>query len=167
MLRIATSMGALDFGQLCHVYRQSSEEKGAQDYPDLDVGLQVLRAEQDFYEYLQCFLKEPDAFYAVWIDDDRYVSALRIEPYKDGVLLEGLETAPDARRNGYAAALIYATCSYLAEHGSVTVYSHVHKKNAASIAVHRNAGFEICADHAVFVDGSVFQNAYTLQLKIK
>lgn len=167
MLKIATSIGALDLGQLCHVYQQSSEEKGAQEYPDFDRGLQILKAEQDFYEYLQCFFKEPNAFYAVWLADCHYVSALRIEPYKDGVLLEGLETAPNARRRGYAQALIQETFSYLADRGNITVYSHVQKGNAASMAVHRAVGFEICADHAVFVDGSVFQDAYTLRFTIK
>ena len=42
------------------------------------------------------------------------------------------------------------------------VYSHVSKKNAASMAVHSRCGFEKILDYAAYIDGSVNHSAVTL-----
>ena len=43
------------------------------------------------------------------------------------------------------------------------VYSHVGKRNTASMALHMGCGFEKIQDCAVYIDGSVSQNAVTLK----
>lgn len=167
MLKVIRSFGELDFGQLMKVYEQSNRESGAINYPQLSAGEQQLWAEQDLYSFLQCFFREREAFYAIWEPAACYVAALRMEPYRDGLLLEALETTPEYRRKGYATALVRAVLLYLEAQGTVKVYSHVSRKNAASLAVHRACGFEKYLDHAVYVDGSVSRKACTYQFSIK
>ena len=163
MLKIISSMKELNFAQLMRVYEQSNRENGKIRFPYMTVQEQLLQAEQGFYSYLrESFFSEPGAFYAVWEIKGRYVSALRLEPYQDGLLLEALETAQEDRGKGYATALVGAVTARLNERGSVRVYSHVGKRNVASLAVHRACGFEKILNHAVYVDGSVSHTSYTL-----
>ena len=42
------------------------------------------------------------------------------------------------------------------------IYSHVGKRNAASLAVHEKCGFYQISDTAAYIDGSVDSKAYTL-----
>ena len=120
-------------------------------------------AEMNFYHYLNSvFFRQTDSFYAVWEISGRYLSALRIEPYLDGYLLCALETKPKERKKGYACELIQSVIGYLAEQGSGILYSHVSKENFASLAVHKACGFEISKNYAVYADGSVLLNNYTL-----
>ena len=93
------------------------------------------------------------------------MAALRIEPYCDGLLLTGLETAPEEREKGYATQLLSAVLEYLRVSSKSIVYSHVIKNNPASLAVHKKCGFVKHLDYAVYVDDSVSQNAYTLICK--
>lgn len=160
MLLLAVRIQDLSFGKLMSVYIEGNQEK-AEEFPDPAEGL--LQAEQDFYQYLkQVFFPVDSAFYAVWVENEVYCSALRMEPYKDGLLLEALETAPELRRRGYASKLIHAVLDQL---GDTKVYSHVSKTNEASLAVHARCGFRKVLDHAVYLDGSVRQNVYTLLWK--
>ena len=159
MLTYVKRMKDLNFGQLMSVYEESNRENGQEFWPDLPEGQQLLQAEQEFYQYLQaCFFKTEGAFYALWSENGKYVSGLRLEPYQDGLLLEALETAPEARRNGYAKMLIRAVQD-LPEIRKI--YSHVHKKNTASIKTHESCGFRRILDYAVYIDGSVRGNSYT------
>lgn len=152
MLYLAKSLQQLRFGDLMEVYAQTNLEKAEKS------GL--LQAEQDFYQYLQdCFFRIPDAVYAIWVEDNRYVSALRLEPYKDGLLLSALETAPSYRRRGYAGKLMAAV---LTQFASQKIYSHVSKDNAASLTVHEQCGFRKKSDRAAYLDGSVDSKAFTL-----
>ena len=163
MLKFAKRLGELNFGALMEVYEEGNLENGALRYPNLPENEQLLRAREDFYAYLKDhFFPEPGAVCAVWEENGRYVSALRLEPYEDGLLLEALETAPGARGRGYAKQLVMAVLSTL---GSQTVYSHVSKKNAASLAVHKACGFQRISEHAAYIDGSVSANACTLRWK--
>lgn len=151
MLIIAKSMGGLSFGALVTVYGES---------------LQTLSQEQDFYYYLNdCFFRMAGARYLIWQEEGQYLSALRVEPYRDGFLLNGLETAPEHRGKGYAAALIRATQDYLRKQGTACLYSHVEKKNTPSLMVHRKCGFEVLSDRAVFLDGSADCRSVTLFYK--
>lgn len=160
MLKIFKSLRELDFRQLMAVYEEGNRENGQDLYPELPEGQQILQAEQDFYQYLrECFFTAEGAFYAVWEEDGRYIAALRLEPYQDGLLLEALETRPDMRRRGHAKALVHAV---LEEMRGVRIYSHVSKRNVASLATHDVCGFRIILDHAVYADGSVLQNSCTL-----
>ena len=160
MLILIRTMKELNFGQLMAVYEQSNRENGREFWPELPEGQQMLGAEQDFYQYLrESFFATEGAFYAIWAEKGNYVSALRLEPYQDGLLLEALETAPNHRRKGYAAALIRAVLE-LPEISKV--YAHVHKKNTASLCTHESCGFRRMLDHAVYIDGSVRTNSCTL-----
>lgn len=162
MLRIIHSLKELDFHRLMQVYIEGNRENGAEFYPELPENQQLLQAEQDFYAYLRVFFTAPGAFYAIWAPEGAYAAALRMEPYQDGLLLEALETAPEHRRKGYAAALVRQTLAMLSERGPVKVYSHVNKKNSASLAVHKACGFTRIAEHAVYADGSVLHSSCTL-----
>lgn len=159
MLILATSLRQLRFSELMEVYADSNEEK-ASDWPNLPHGYALTLAEQDFRQYLQeVFFPTLGSLCAIWEENGKYVSALRLEPYKDGLLLEGLETHPDERKQGYAAMLISAVQQHL---GSVKIYSHVSKCNTASLKTHEKCGFRQISDHAVYINGSVDYRCSTL-----
>lgn len=163
MLLIADALRKLSFQELMAVYEEGNRENGAELFPDESSDRQICLAEQNFYEYLhESFFKYPDAIYAVWEENGKYISALRLEPFRDGFLLEALETRPTMRKKGYAAQLIKAVQNRLAEQGGGRIYSHVNKKNAASLNAHKACGFSIILDYAVYIDGSVNRRAYTL-----
>ncbi len=146
MLKIVKKMADLDFGQLMTVYAESCGES--------------LAAEQDFYGYLQeDFFRQPGAYYALWVVDGRYVSALRMESFRDGWLLTGLETAPNVRRKGYAGALLGGV---LAMSNPGRIYSHVKKDNISSLFVHEKCGFQRISEQAVYLDGSADSHCCTL-----
>lgn len=141
MLIIAKSMRDLHLDGLSQVY----------DY-DRDKTM-------EFEAYLrQVFFQTKGAVYCIWQKDGRYVSALRLEPFEDGWILAGLETAPQERRKGYATELIRHTVQWL---GNGKVYAHIYHRNKASIAVHQRCGFRQIAPHARFLDGSVSAAAGT------
>ena len=161
-------MNQLNFSELMNVYSESNMLNGEELHPNLSEQSQILEVEQSFYQYLNdVFFRQRDSFYAIWECDDHYISALRIEPYKDGLLLCGLETAPDARRQGHAVKLILAVLEYLQEICHCDIYSHISKKNQPSLLVHEKCGFQVIMDHAVYSDGSVLHNHYTLIYKHK
>ena len=158
MLRLARKCSELIFSNLMEVYEEGNRENGAQHWPGLFGNEQILRAEQEFYRYLEDFFRTKGAYYAVWEENGRYLSALRLEPYEDGLLLEALETRPDCRKKGHACALIQA----VVEQEKQKIYSHVDKSNAASLRVHEKCGFRKISDHAVYLDGSASAGAVTL-----
>lgn len=163
MLMVIKRMAELPFSALMEIYREGNAENGAQRYPQRLEAEQRRCAEADFYTYLlDTFFRVPDAAYCIWEDGGRAVSALRLEPYRDGWLLEALETAPELRGRGYARALICAVQQELRAQGKPCVYSHVSRRNAASMAVHARCGFRQVQDYAVYLDGSVNRGAVTL-----
>ena len=160
MLKIATSLKDLSFSRLMEVYIESNLENGEDQWPELSEDRRLLLAEQGFYDYLrESFFCTTGAAYAVWELDGKYVSALRLEPYKDGLLLEALETAPAERRKGYAEALIRAV-----QHrtGGTKIYSHVHKSNVPSLMIHEKCGFRRIMEYAVYIDGSFNHRCCTM-----
>lgn len=160
MLILAKSIGELSFSSLMEVYRESCRENGQEFWPRETPERQLALAEQDFYGYLsESFFRVQGAVYMIWQLDGRYVSALRLEPYRDGLLLEALETAPDCRRRGYARELVRAV---LEQHAGMKVYSHVGKKNIASLRTHEACGFRRIQEYAVYIDGSVNDRCCTL-----
>ena len=163
MLKLIHTISDLNFAELMNVYSESNMLNGAELYGNLTESEQLYMAEMDFYHYLNSvFFRQFDSFYAVWELSGRYISALRIEPYMDGYLLCALETSPQERRKGHACSLIHNVQEYLAEQGSGVLYSHVSKRNPASLRVHTRCGFEAVKDYAVYSDGSVLRNHYTL-----
>lgn len=164
MLCIARNPGQLSFGKLMEVYREANQEHGREIAPGEPEERQIALSEQDFYAYLHdSFFTRPDAVYCILEENKRYVSALRLEPYMDGLLLEALETAPNQRQKGYAVQLIQAAQQMLEQQGSVRIYSHVSKKNFPSLKTHFHCKFEIYRDYAAYIDGSVNDRAYTLR----
>lgn len=164
MLRVAKKLNQLSFGALMEVYLDANRDQGAVLAPGEPEARQIQVAEERLYSYLHDdFFTHPGAFYCVWEESGKYVSALRLEPYRDGLLLEALETAPDQRGKGYAVRLIQAVQQYLSEQGSIRIYSHVDKKNEASLRTHRRCGFEAFLDYAAFIDGSVNRRSCTLR----
>lgn len=158
MLLIARKMSELDFPRLMAVYEEGNRENAEDLHPNLPEGQGILQAEQDFYQYLlHDFFETNGAYYAVWQENGIYLSALRMEPYKDGCLLEALETHPQYRRQGFAEKLIRAVMPM-----GKKIYSHVEKRNKASLCVHKKCGFCIVSDQATYVDGSVNNKCYTL-----
>ena len=124
MLRITRSMGQLPFGQLMEVYAEGNLENGREFWPDLSEGQQLLQAEQEFYQYLrEVFFQTAGAAYYLWEHHGKPVSALRLEPYRDGLLLEALETHPLHRRKGYAKMLIKAALEVLEKNFDDGVFS--------------------------------------------
>jgi len=159
MLLLAENMNAFTFSKLMDVYVEGNLENGQDLWPELSQNEKLLRAEQAFYQYLnEDFFKTTGAVYAIWEENAVYLSALRLEPYQDGLLLEALETAPEFRKKGYAVALIEAVKSEFPG----KIYSHVGKRNIASLRTHEKCGFQRFLDHAVYIDGTVARNAYTL-----
>lgn len=151
MLLTAKKLGDLSFSQLMEVYIEGNRQRGCS----------LLEAEQEFYDYLsQVFFSIPGAVYYVWEEGGSYVSALRLEPYRDGLLLEVLETAPQCRCRGYARRLIREV---QALYPDAVLYSHVHKHNRASLAVHGSCGFQKTLDYARCIDGSVLRTSVTLK----
>lgn len=163
MLILVKKMKELPFGSLMNIYAEGNRKNGQLLWPDEPQARQLQLAEEGFYQYLRDgFFATPEAVYALWHVDGKYVSALRLEPYRDGLLLEALETAPEERRKGYASALIRAVQAWMGQQGSVKVYSHVSKRNTASLKTHESCGFRRILEYAAYVDGSVNQKACTM-----
>ena len=99
-----------------------------------------------------------------WKEKD-VVSALRTEPYQDGVLLFNLETSKDHRRQGYATKLVKAVIAEIRKYKSTPIYVHIEKQNISSLHLHENIGFEICAEYGKLIDGTVSHRYYTLVYK--
>ena len=165
MLKIVYRLRDLDFQKLMAVYAQSNGENAKEFYPDDSQDTQIEKVHISFEEYLrEDFFRVNGAFYAIWEESGSYISALRMEPYADGLLLEALETAPSHRRAGYASKLILAVLAALPV-GS-NIYSHVHKRNAASLATHQRCGFREYLDYAKYVDGTVSRYACTMKISL-
>ena len=161
MLEVFDSLKNLNFQMLMDVYAQSNRENAEIYFPQRSEPQGVAMVEQQFYTFLQeVFFKTRDSRYCVWLADGKYVSALRLEPYRDGLLLEALETAPEQRHKGYGRRLMQAA---LGQIQGKPVYSHVKKPIAASLALHMGCGFDKIQVCAVYIYGSVSQNAVSLK----
>lgn len=161
MLRIYKDINELDFRQLMDVYEETNDLTGKANYPGEPKNLQILFAEQDFYQYLKIFFEDGDALYALWTEERAYKAALRLERYRDGWLITALEVAPAARKQGCATKLLDEVKGYAAENNLLPLYSHVEKRNMASISTHKKCEFSVIAENAVFLDGSTHNNYYT------
>ncbi len=126
----------------------------------LDIYTLTPRQRQDTLDYLRRdFFRTPGAMVAIWEGEGQFLSALRLEPYKDGLLVCALETHPAHRNRGHAAALLQAVRQTLPG----PLYAHVAKTNAPSLAAHQKTGFQIIQDTARYLDGSVDGRCYTLR----
>lgn len=161
MLIVARTLEELDFEQLMDIYIEGNQENGAEFWPELSYEKRLERAKEGFHKYLETgFFVKSGAVYMVWERDGKYVSALRLEPFMDGLLMEALETIPGERQKGYASALIRGVQTWM---GQGKIYSHVSKHNTASLATHARCGFKIHLDHCIYSDGTVNEKAYTMR----
>ena len=162
MLKLAGNLREISFPELMNVYREGNRIAAARDYPEEPEDYALELAQEDFREYLRdCFFHLEEARYAIWEEEGNYVSALRLEPYKDGLLICALETAPDCRGKGYAASLLAAVLQRI----QGRFYSHVEKQNIPSLKVHQRCGFRRIRETAAYLDGSVDSKACTLFLE--
>lgn len=162
MLKVFQKMKNVPFSDLKAIYSQSLSESARQEYGHRHDGL--LQAENDFYDYLRSvFFQTEGAMLCLWYVDDKPVSALRLEPYHDGMLLTGLETDPQNRGLGYASMLVAAAMDFVC--ANTTVYAHIDCANRSSIRVHKKCGFEKITNFSVFLDGSVSNKAHTYARK--
>ena len=146
MLYLARSLSQLHFGSLMAVYADSNRENGREAWPEEPEMRQIQLAEEEFYRYLsQVFFKTPGAVYAVWKENGRYVSALRLEPYRDGLLLEALETAPEQRRKGFCRRADTGgnSASLREKRSSILMWT---SETCHSLKVHEKCGFRRVAD---------------------
>ncbi len=167
MLKIIKRLSELDIGSLTKVYFQSSEEAGKRDYPGLPANMQLLYAEQDFYNFLDLYFSQPDPIYAVWEIAGQHKAALRLEEYGDGLLITALETAPEARGKGYAKQLLCDLVRWVKCNKSKDLYAHISKDNFASIAVHEACGFHRIDEPAIYLDGALHPESATYYYPIK
>lgn len=155
MLLFFESADDLDLAQLSRIYKESLGNGSS------------FKSTQDFYNYFQYdFFSISNTACAVWEENGEYISALRLEPYHGGLLITGIETLPEQRGNGIAGKLMRAVLEHLKSTGIRRIYSHIHSKNIPSIRLHRDCGFSLAFDYAVFLDGSVSQWYDTYELKI-
>ena len=150
MLKILRDPGLLPYSQLMAIYEQSNLETGSRIRPNGEENVRRFEGEQALYAFLQDFLRQGNIL-ALWEQGGAPVAAVRAEPYSDGYLLTGLETQLDARNRGYGTTLLCELVKTL----DGAVYSHIHKTNQASLAVHKKCGFQECAKQAVLLDGTV------------
>lgn len=163
MLKLCFKLRDIHFGKLMELYAEGNEENAMSFYPNDEKTVGIMKAEQDFYQYLrQIFFRSEGAFYAIWEENAEYVSALRLEPYRDALLLEALETHPAYRSRGYAKKLITSVLEHLEQKGCKTVYSHVHKGNVPSIQTHLACNFHRISEQATCIDGSVTFDSCTM-----
>ena len=152
-----------DISALFSVYSQSLEEARTLHYSRLDANEGFLLASQDYYQYLsQVFFRTPGAVLAVYSHNGEYVSALRLEPYQDGYLLNALETAPDCRGKGFGKHLVEEVIAYCRAAGIHVLYSHVDKQNVASQKLHLAVGFTVVSRNATLLDGTFSTQYETL-----
>ena len=86
------------------------------------------------------------------------------DTFVDTLCFGGVATPLQHRRKGYGEALVRAAL----EHASnVKIYSHVSKKNTASLRTHEKCGFREILDYAVYADGSVNDASCTLCVESK
>lgn len=101
MLYLARSLSRLHFSSLMAVYAESNRENGREFWPEEPEMRQIQLAEEDFYRYLsQVLFRSPGAVYAVWEENGRYVSALRLEPYLGRAFTGSAGDCPGAAAKG-------------------------------------------------------------------
>ena len=165
MLICVRTFQELDFDALMQVYLEGNRENGEDFYPEESPERQMELALRGFKNYLRDdFFSNKGSCYWIWSENGAYRSALRLEPYQDGLLLEALETHPDQRRKGYAKKLISAVLEQLPT--GTRVYSHISKRNTPSLASHRSCGFHKLLDYSADADGTICDHQVTTTVTV-
>lgn len=161
MLICAKSLRELSLGRLMRLYEEDNLKRGKREWPHEPLPRQLALAEADAIEDLRRFFWLPGTMQYIWQEDERYLSALRLEPWRDGLLLTALFTAPSDRGRGYATLLLSAVLGGQ----NCPVYSHIDNTNRASIRVHEKCGFVRISDTAILLDGSASSRMGTYRYK--
>lgn len=162
MLYIAREMRQLDETKLMALYEESHRKAGAREYSMEAPDRQLLLTEADSADYLrQVFFSQPGASCCIWLEENQYLSALRLEPYQDGLLITALETHPLRRSQGFGKSLLQAVQATVAEESDLPLYSHIHKKNLPSQQLHRTCGFQVQLPYARYISGETSRSAET------
>lgn len=143
MIFFAKRVSDLDIEKLSHIYCTDS-------------GFRPDTFRENVYDYFSMGI----GGYAVMQVGEDYVSVARYEPYAEGFLISCLQTEEGFRRRGYAECLIRGVREEL----SKPLYSHVEKRNHASIQLHNKCGFRLLSDTARLLDGTVTSRYVTLFL---
>lgn len=155
----------LDFYGLMDVYIEGNRENAEYFYGGEAPERVLQLATIDALAYLrEDFFKKPGARYYIWQEAGEYTSALRVECFEDGLLLEALETRPDLRRMGYGRKLMTAVLAQLPK--GTHVYSHVAKRNTPSLAIHSACGFLRYLDYSVESDGTISNDHVTFKVTV-
>ena len=151
MLIEFSEMKEKEMYRLAHeIYVEASLEIAKEKCPKQENLPEAIREEEDYFVgFLKRFMENEKNGYYVLEADGKWVSALRLTELDGFYYLEALETAPEHRRNGYAAALIDEVISLLQKRGQVVIRSNVNKSNVASLATHKKCGFRIELENGV------------------
>ena len=159
MIIVADKINKLEFSKIVALYADDLEESRKRKYGRLSEYEGKNCAEQDYYLYLKdVFFTEMKGKLYILEENGLYISAACFEPFKDGLLLNSLVTDIDFRKKGYAQQLLRAAFENFKD---VSLYSHVHIRNIASIHLHEKLGFDILHQYAHMLDGSVRSDHYT------
>ena len=168
MLKIVKSLSDLDIEKLLVLYHEDMILLGQEHFFNHSPFDMIRAAEDSFITYLrEDFFKQKDSLYAIWNVQDEYKAALRLQQYNDGLMLDALMTATEERRKGYAINLLSAVQEYLSSMSYGVLYSHIDKRNIASLELHKKCGFRCLRDSARYLDGTVTHNSLTMQYLIK
>ncbi len=154
MLIVETKMSGQLLRKLAEIYRESLARQGGECYPDETEFRQIALAEAQLGSFLrEDFFQKDGICCCLWLECGKPVSALRLWRDSDGVLLEGLETAPEYRGHGFASRLIAAVQEKCPS--DVPIFSHVNRKNTVSLSIHRKLGFRTVRQSARCRNGEV------------
>lgn len=129
------------------VYAEAIRENALERDPIAGATQALIHAEETrFVEFLCQFFRGYRNRYYVLVENDKWVSALRLTKMNGYYYLEALETAPEERKKGYATQLLLLVIKRLKKQGSPVIRSCVSKKNTASLATHKGCGFLIEAE---------------------
>ncbi len=152
----------LDFEELVEVCQEDILTHGRLHYPNESTTEQLRLAEVDFADYLRnVFFRQKGSAYCILVNEGKYISAARLEPYEDGYLLTALITRVDYRRMGYGRQLLLDLMTDCVANGRLPIYSHIANRNVVSYSLHLQCGFRVLKDTATYLDGSVHTDSKT------
>lgn len=151
MLLLKNKMNCNELNLLMEIYEESNIENITYMFPECKNTAEGLEKVKNGYcRYITDeFLCDSENTYCIWVEDNQWVSALRLYKFKDCYFIEALETKPSQRKKGYGVKLMNSVISYLKAQGRFILRDHVCKGNAASLALHKKCGFEIEFENAV------------------
>ena len=152
MIIVADSIRKLDFSKLTALCGEEIQQIRKAYFNQFDLSEGLIKAENDFYHYLKASFFAVGGLYFIQTEGERYVCAVRFDPYEEGLLLNALVTAPEFRRRGYAYGLLRYAFEYITDKN---IYSHVSVRNIASLNLHEKLGFSLIYDYARMLNGSV------------